>query len=199
MISIIVKGESVNTLIKSYQQTTAKWTGVCPVCSRLYQHYGYYPRKTPSSFGPTSIHRVYCANCKRSHALLPCFIIPYARVLALVLEAAIRGICFDTHTQEELAELLGVEPTTISCWWRMFRQKAGVMMAALAERLARSPQISDWARGSFRTDREMAAKLFSLIDRCRSPGFAYGDFAWLNHLDPYLWVNRKGPTHCPMF
>ena len=82
------------------------------------------PQENTLLIWPTSIHRVYCKNCKRSHALLPCFIIPYARVFSLVVEAAIRGICFDTHTQEELAELLGVEPTTISCWWRMFRQKA---------------------------------------------------------------------------
>ena len=198
MISINVKGESVNTLIKSYQQEAAKWTGVCPVCNRLYQHYGYYPRTTPSLF-PSSIHRVYCETCKQSHALLPCFIIPYSRVMTSVLEAAIRGICFDTHTQEELAELLGVDPTTVSRWWRSFRQKFGVMMEALAEKLARSPQISDWASGSFRTNQEMAKKLFSLIYRCRAPDFAYGDFAWLNLFDPYLWVNRKGPTSSPMF
>lgn len=119
MISINIKGESVNTLIESYENTADLWAGLCPLCQIFYQHWGTYPRKTPYLFGPSSIRRVYCKSCKTSHALLPCFIIPYARVLDVVREAAIVGICFNTHTIEELAELLGVDPTTVSRWWRI--------------------------------------------------------------------------------
>lgn len=125
MISINIKTGSVNTIKESYYKAAARWTGVCPVCHRPYQRYGTYLRKTPYPFGPSSIQRVYCEDCKRSHALLPCFIIPYARVLDVVKEAAIAGICFDTHTIEELAELMQVDPTTIAQWWRTFRNKAG--------------------------------------------------------------------------
>jgi len=113
MISINVKGKSVNTLKESYYQTVILWFGVCLICQRPYQHYGTYSRKTPYQFGPFSIQRVYCVNCKKSHALLPCFIIPYARVLDVIREAAIVGICFNTHTIEELAELMNVDPTTV--------------------------------------------------------------------------------------
>lgn len=139
MISINVKGESVNTITESYYRTVAGWSGVCHICQKPYQHYGTYPRQTPRLFSPISIQRVYCPNCKKSHALLPCFIIPYARVLDVIREAAIVGICFDKHTIEELAELMDVDTSTVTRWWRIFRNKAGVLMMALAEKLAHSP------------------------------------------------------------
>ena len=112
MIIINVKGESVNTLRESYHKTAANWFGICASCQRPFQRYGFHPRKTPHVIGPVAIQRVYCAHCNVSHALLPCFII--SRVLDVVMEAAIAGICFQTHTTEELAELMGVDPTTVT-------------------------------------------------------------------------------------
>jgi len=90
---------------------------------------------------------------------------------------------------EELAELLDVDTTTIARWWRIFRTKAGVMMTALAKKLAQSPQLSDWASGSFKTSREEARKILELINRCRalfSQDFLFSGFAWVNIYDPYL-------------
>jgi len=189
MIIIYVKGKSVNTLKKAYYQTAALWSGLCPICHKPYQHYGSYPRKTPSFLGPILIQRVYCENCKKTHALLPCFIIPYARVLDVVREAAIVGICFNTQTIEELAELMNVDPTTIARWWRIFRAKAGVLMAALTKKLAQSPQLSDWASGSFQTCREEGRKILELIGRCMATfsfNFEFCRFAWVNYFNPYL-------------
>ena len=195
MISINVKGESVNILKESYYKTAASWRGACLICQKPYYHHGDYPRKTPYLLGPISIKRVYCPDCGKSHALLPCFIIPYARVLDVIREAAIVGICFNTHTIEELAELMDVDPTTIARWWRIFREKAGVMMMALAEILAQSSQLSDWASGSFDTWTGQARKILELMGRCRatfSPQFAFCGLAWVNILDPYLLFSRKG-------
>lgn len=194
MISINVKGESVNTLKESYNQTADSWVGVCPICQRTYQHYGTYPRITPYLLGPFSIRRVYCDNCGISHALLPCFIIPFARVLDVIREAAITGICFNQHTLEELAELMDVDTTTVARWWRLFRKKADVLMMALAKKLAHSPGLSDWISGNFRTDHEDARKILELIGRCRatySPSFAFCGFAWVNVFDPYLLSDCK--------
>jgi len=58
-------------------------------------------------------------------------LIPYVRVLDVIREAAIAGICFNTHAIEELAELMDVNPVTVTRWWRIFRDKAGVLMMAL--------------------------------------------------------------------
>ena len=195
MISINIKGKSVNTLKESYYQATALWSGVCPICQRHYQHYGTYSRITPYLFGPISIQRVYCNSCKKSHALLPCFIIPYARVLDVIREAAIIGISFNTQTIEELAELLDVDPTTVARWWRIFRTKSGVLMESLTKKLAQSPQLSDWTSGPLHTPHERTKKILELISRCKnffSPGFAFCGLAWVNIHNPYLLFTHKG-------
>jgi transcriptional regulator with XRE-family HTH domain len=194
MISLNVKGESVNTLKESYEKTADHWIGKCAICQRLYQHYGTYSRVTPYHLGPFSIRRVYCPDCKKSHALLPCFIIAYSRVLDVVREAAIAGICFEQHTIEELAELLDVDASTVARWWRIFRQKAGTLMMALAKKLADSPGLSDWVSGSFETDSQITKKILELIGRCRStysPDFLFCGFAWVNLFDPYLLAVRN--------
>lgn len=197
MISINVKGSSVNTLVEAYYQTAGRWFGRCPVCQRIFQNHGFYERKTPHLFGPFMIKRVYCKHCRITHALLPCFIIPYSRVLAVVKEAAITGICFNTHTIEELAELMEVDPGTVARWWKIFRQKSGVLLSALALKLAQSASLSDWARGPLETWPQRTQKTLALIGKCRATfcsDFRYCDFAWVNIYDPYLLFKRKG---CP--
>ncbi len=189
MISINVRSGSVKRLKQSYYEAAASWRGICPLCQRPYHHHSSYPRKTPRFLAPFSIHRVYCINCRTSHALLPCFIIPFARVLDVVREAAIMGICHHLHTIEELAELLEVDPTTIARWWRIFRTKAGAMLEALSKKLAQSSPLAHWAGGSLATWREQGRKILELIGRCRAtfhPRFMFCGFAWLNLHDPYL-------------
>jgi len=117
--------------------------------------------------------------------------------LDVIREAAIVGICFKTHTIEELAELMHVDPTIIARWWRIFRNKAGVLMTALTKKLAHLPHLSGWASGSLKTWPERAQKILELIDRCQtafSPGFKFCRFAWVNIFNPYLLFNRKGIT-----
>ncbi len=197
MISINVKGHSVNTLVEAYYQTVAEWFGRCAICQRSFQNHGFYERKTPYLFGPFLIKRVYCKHCGITHALLPCYIIPYTRVLAVVKEAAITGICFNTHTIEELSELLEADPTTIARWWKIYRQKSGVLLTALSTKLAQSARLADWTGGPLDTWPQRAKKTLELIGKCRatfSSDFRYCGFAWVNIYDPYLLFKRKG---CP--
>jgi len=192
MIIINVPSGSVKSLIASYLQAIAFWFAsgaVCMRCQGPYQSHGSYLRKTPATFGPTRIKRVYCPRCQVSHALLPCFIIPHARVMDVVREAAVKAISFETHTLEELAGYLDVEPRTIARWWSQFRAKHEWIMQALAAQLAHSAQLADWACGSLDTWSLRMNKLLELIGRCRatfSPGFAFGPFAWLNLFHPGL-------------
>jgi transposase-like protein len=115
--------------------------------------------------------------------------------LDVIKEAAIAGICLNTHTIEELAEFLSVDPTTIARWWRIFRNKAGVLMTALAQILANTPQLSYWASGPLTTWSERARKILELIDHCQttfSPDFKFCRFAWANIFNPYLMFSHKG-------
>ncbi len=189
MISINVRSGSVKRLKQSYYEAAACWRGSCPFCQRPYHHHSSYTRKTPHLLAPFSIQRVYCINCGTSHALLPCFIIPFARVLDVVREAAITGICHNLYTMEELAEFLEVDPTTIARWWKIFRAKAGAMLEALSKKLAQSSQLAHWAGGNLDTWHERGRKILELIGRCRAtfhPRFMFCGFAWLNFHDPYL-------------
>ncbi len=197
MIIINVQGDSVKRLKVLYYQAAGSWCGICPECKSVYQHYGTYPRKTPAPFGPAFIKRVYCKNCKKTHALLPCFIIPYSRVMNEVRQAAIAGISYGSHTIEQLAELTGVEPTTIARWWKIFCQKSGAMMKALSQKLAQSSQLINWLSGPLGTWHEKARKILELMGRCRATfflDFQYGDFSWVNLFNPNLLFHRKGIT-----
>ncbi len=190
MISINIKGGSVKTLQQAYLKTIALWVGICTICQTPYQRHTSYLRKTPYILGPFTIQRVYCKNCRRTHALLPCFIIPYARVRDVVREVAIKSICDKSATIEELAELLDVDPRTIACWWQVFCKKSDGMLQALSAELAQTSQLADWASGNLADCRVKGLKILELIGRCRatfSPKFMYCHFAWLNILNPYLF------------
>ncbi len=194
MISINVRSGSVKSLKESYYAALLRWVGICLICQRPLWRHSSYPRITPRLLGPLYIQRVYCEHCHVTHALLPCFIIPFARVLDVVREAAIMSICHNLHSIEELAEFLAVDPTTIGRWWHIFRSKAGVMLQALSAMLAQTPQLADWARGSFDTWRERGRKILELIGRCRAtfhPHFMFCGFAWVNILDPHLLFTKK--------
>jgi hypothetical protein len=110
-----------------YLQTAADWTGVCNCKGRFIRH-GTYRRKTPLAGAIFYIQRVICPSCDKTHALIPCFVFPYSWVMAHVKEAAIRGICYETHTIEQLAELCGAEPATVMRWGNVSGQPAAACL-----------------------------------------------------------------------
>jgi hypothetical protein len=78
--------------IKSFSQKTYnkqieylpfhKLSCTCKQKGSLIKH-GYYNRfiKSPEGLIKLSILRVYCKSCKKTHAILPSWIIPYSRIL----------------------------------------------------------------------------------------------------------------------
>lgn len=59
-----------------------KLSCTCGIRGLLIKH-GYYSRsiKLPEGLIKLSILRVRCQSCKKTHAILPCYIVPYSRIL----------------------------------------------------------------------------------------------------------------------
>ncbi len=194
MININVNTSYVNMyslkiFLDAYYIAVANCSRKCRTCKSLCHFHGSYTRKTPLCIGPILIQRVYCKSCKKSHALLPCYIVPYARVLAIIKQAVISQIAVNIQTIEEIAELFEVDPTTIARWWMIFRNKSNSLLAALSKYLASSPGLTDWVRGDIRTSRRKAQKILELMGRFRSiyyPDFSFCDFSLVNISNSYL-------------
>jgi hypothetical protein len=125
--------------------------------------------------------------------LIPCFVFPYSRVMAHIKEAAIRGICFETQTVEQLSELCGVEPATVMHWWKCFRAATNELLNWLARELAKSIEPATWLGGGFESTRAMGRKFFSLFALYRStyhPHFAHSDFNLLCLVNPQVFKNH---------
>ncbi len=170
-----------------YLQAVRMWAGFCSNCGAKFHKHTSYKRKTPLYGVIFFIHRVYCPRCGKSHGLIPCFIFPYSRVMAHIKEAAIRGICYETHTIEQLAEICKVEPSTIKSWWKNFRSATDQLLKWLSLKLAYSTQPTSWLGGNYDTARAKGRKLFSLFGLYRSsyhPDSLHSDFELLCLVNP---------------
>ncbi len=178
----ISKITDFSKLVAIYWQAVQAWVGICANCKCFFHKHDTYKRKTPLYGVIFRIKRVYCPCCGKSHALIPCFIFPYSRVLAHIKEAAIRGICYETHTIEQLAEIYGLEPYTIKRWWRNFRAASDGILKWLAKKLAYSNQPANWVGWNYNSTRAKGQKFFSLFGLYRStyhPESLHSDFELL--------------------
>ena len=177
-------------LIQLYLQAVLHWSGSCCKCGVPFcRHSGYY-RKTPFGGLNFRIQRVICPQCQVTHALIPCFIFPYSRVLVHVKQAALEGICYENHTFEQLAEFCGVDPSTIKRWWRQFATVSQGLLQWLGRELARSPAFAHWVRGDYSTARLQGQKIFSLLQLYCStfyPDYSHPSFCLLCLKKPLLF------------
>lgn len=174
-----------------YMQAVRDWRGSCANCGFIFYKHDRYQRKTPLLGVIFFIKRVYCPGCKKAHALIPCFVFPYSRVLAAVKERAIRGLCFESETIEQLAELCEVEPATIKKWWENFRNAIEGLTAWLAGKLAATNRSATWLNLNAETPRQKGQRFFTLFGYYRSsyhPQFKGADFDLLCLLKPLTFL-----------
>lgn len=197
MISIVVESESVKIgllhqpmmfldyLTKLYALAADSWTGYCPVCGRPLTRHGGYLRKTPAQFGlKLRIRRVRCKQCKLTHALLPCFLIPYGRHLDVSVELAINPDANDGLTIEKLAEITGAEPSTIVRWRCKFRAVAHNLFDRMAKTLAQmSFPVARWLWiGSLDPPERKVFRLVAVLRSMLNARFPFSDLAFINLL-----------------
>ena len=111
--------------------------------------------------------------------------------MAHIKETAIRGICYETQTIEQLAEICGVEPSTIKRWWEHFRVAANGLLKWLSTELASSTRPATWLGGNYHSDRAKGQKLFYLFGLYRStyhPDFLHRDFDLLCLVKPLVFL-----------
>ncbi len=103
----------------------------CPDCGRgLGRWSGYWRWVRGSRSDRLWIGRGRCRPCRRSHALLPDFVLvkrlDRVEVIGRALALALSGVGLRT-----VAQRLDVPHTTARSWWRRFRARAPTLTAAL--------------------------------------------------------------------
>lgn len=199
MFSILVKIETVKPqcsgdlhrflerLVELYEVAAHEWKGLCPTCGRALTRHGSYLRKTPTVFKlKLSIKRVICKHCGITHALIPCFLIPYARYLDVDIEFALNPEAYAGITVEQLAECISTEPSTILRWRANFRAKAHDIYLRLAKLLAMtSLPVTKWLwTGSLDPPERRIFNLISVLRKECYDGFSFSNLALLNLLFP---------------
>lgn len=187
MLIINIFNPPVNKFLKDFSCLFWEYVKAVNAWAKANGHeyigHGKYRRKTPAQVAAFWIYRVRSRQDGKTHALLPCFVNPYSRVLIHLKEAAIRNICFNEATIEVLAEFCRVSPSTIQRWWQRWKARTGKLLEWLAEELASSNRPTDWLGGNYHSDRARGRKVFTLLELYRDtfePDFLHCDFALLN-------------------
>jgi len=120
--------------------------------------------------------------------------------MAAVKEKAIKNICFENQTIEQLAEVCGVEPATIKSWWKNFRKATGELTAWVAKELAKANRPADWLSGASFSERQRGRRLLILFGLYRStyhPEFLHSDFDLFCLLKPCIFLpSRRQNVRC---
>jgi transposase-like protein len=87
-------GSSVKEYLNIFLHKLAQMKLHCPICGSALVGYGMYLRKIKTTAGKVEfpIARYYCSECKRTHAIIPDFILPYKHYPAKVIEEAVEDV-----------------------------------------------------------------------------------------------------------
>ncbi len=163
----------------------------CPNCGGNTKKHGGYSRCLfkDKSWGQIRVKRVMCHCCSKTHALIPCFIIPYAHHSADDREQALRDYAKGA-TIETIAEDLRVDRRTISKWFEWFRRKQSGIVDFLSQELATSfIEAREWLWGvktRGRSSLGWVLNLLQLYTKLHAPDFQNSTLAYLNLRHPEL-------------
>jgi hypothetical protein len=106
---IIYPAGKIKNYIKLGRYPHLEMPHVCPTCLKRHTlvRIGYYKRWACTEIGESRLHigRVFCKNCKTSHALLPAFLLPRRQCTARVIAVFLQQRIFKGHTLEKAMEV----------------------------------------------------------------------------------------------
>lgn len=132
---ILPFGKSLKSYLKKHGENRPNVSLYCPdeACQKrtLYKH-GRYFRWVTTKYQciPVPIYRWYCPSCGKTISLFPDFLIPWARVVTSVREAAFKrrkqGISFKNISKSIVSQSIGgISSTTIKRWWSRYLAQIG--------------------------------------------------------------------------
>ncbi|BAD41706.1 MAG: DUF6431 domain-containing protein [Symbiobacterium sp.] len=145
MCILLPLGQNVQTYLRKYGTCGPDLPLHCPGCGGRMRRHGRYWRWvfTAHQKAYIPIYRWWCPGCRKTCAILPDFLKPYARFITLVREAVVRGRVRRGLPWSTLARRLS-SPTvswlsekTLRRWLVRARALAGEWSQYLAERVLR--------------------------------------------------------------
>lgn len=135
MYKILHFGRSCKAYLRLYGERAPEIKLCCEKCGRSLHKHGRYYRSfaTKCSLHQIPIYRLYCPDCGRTVSLLPDFLVPWARVVTWVREAAIsrklQGLSYRQVKITTTAPAVRYSRSTIKRWWkRHFRTASSIAL-----------------------------------------------------------------------
>ena len=189
MIIITLKLKDVNKPFEDYPKAVERWMGNKPFCRRcggLFKKNGTYKRSysVHREIYFFQVQRILCKQCGKSHALLPCNLIPYSIIGAIEREKVLRKYG-EKAVIERIAEEIDVAPRTVSGWCRRFSRQTREIIDWVSKHLAAHFSEINWLKGALLEGRDRVFWVLKLLDLFREyffPEFPHGSLSLLNFL-----------------
>lgn len=169
--------------VQAYTISVEHWHQVCPQCGASMVLDGGFLRRTPVEVGPFRVQQVRCSNestCRKpgpkKESLIPSWLLPYQRQMALKQEEVVDAVDGRLWTMEQAAERIDVDPKTVSRWHSRFVGLVRIFDVLVCQLLAATQEFSFWvvdgtSRG-ISTGRQFLGQLRLLRHRRGVGGFS---------------------------
>lgn len=166
----------------------------CPICGGPLVGYGMYPRKlkTPEGKKELSIARYYCQRCKRTHAILPDFILPYKHYPAKVIEEAVEEVVEKQVTPEYVDGEQDISATKrwVKTFKLLYSEISGTLESIAFRLYGKTSSIIGEIRSCFNRLKTVLKLLPDILSCC-----LFGKInTWLTMENTNLWLLGKKST-----
>lgn len=149
MTKILHFGRSCKAYLRLYEDSTPIISMCCENCGRRLHKHGRYFRlvATKRELLRIPIYRQYCPNCGKTISLLPDFLVPWARCVTWVREAALlrrrRGFTHRLNIESTAVAALRYSLRTLKRWWKAYILKVDAVALWIAKQLTSGLNAED--------------------------------------------------------